>query len=148
VNLFQPEIEETTIFKLHSLASRINRLLAALFDSLLFAPVLLLSLFKTASNVMLLTILSALWFLGIFIVQIILLTKSGQTVGKKLMKIKIVKICSEENGGFRSNVLLRGFVNALLFLIPFYPLIDLLFIFSDDRRCLHDRIAGTKVINM
>ena len=31
-------------------------------------------------------------------------------------------------------------------LVPFYRLVDILFIFREDRRCLHDLIAGTQVV--
>ena len=53
---------------------------------------------------------------------------------------------SEANGGFVSNVLLRVIVNTVLSLIPFYTLVDILLIFREDRRCIHDMIAGTKVV--
>ncbi len=80
-------------------------------------------------------------------VQAVFLTKDGQTIGKKVTKIRIVNENTGENGGFVPNVLLRAIVNALLSLIPFYALIDILFIFRKDRRCIHDFIAGTVVVN-
>ena len=52
-----------------------------------------------------------------------------------------------ENGGFIKNVVLRGIVNGLINIIPIYPIINLLFIFKEDRRCLHDKIAGTYVVH-
>jgi uncharacterized RDD family membrane protein YckC len=45
-----------------------------------------------------------------------------------------------------TNVLLRGVVNGLLSIIPLYGLVDALFIFREDKRCLHDLIAGTIVV--
>ncbi|MEA2700447.1 MAG: hypothetical protein QOI66_4718, partial [Myxococcales bacterium] len=46
--------------------------------------------------------------------------------------------------------LLRGVVNGIISAIPYlgglYALVDALFIFRDDRRCIHDLIAGTRVI--
>jgi uncharacterized RDD family membrane protein YckC len=74
------------------------------------------------------------------------LTKFGQTPGKKIMGIKIVKYETGENGGFVPNVLLRYFVNGLLGAIPMYQLVDVCLIFRDDRRCIHDLLAGTKVV--
>jgi uncharacterized RDD family membrane protein YckC len=89
--------------------------------------------------------LALLYFLAISVIQLWLLTASGQTIGKKAMGIRIVKVDTEQNGGFVPNVLLRTILNALISLIPFYSLVDILFIFND-RRCLHDKIAGTKVV--
>lgn len=90
--------------------------------------------------------LGGLLFLGITVYQIVLLSTHGQTIGKRLMKIKIVRVSDQQNGGFVTNVLLRSWVNALLGFVPFYGLVDILFIFSSDRRCLHDLIAGTIVV--
>jgi len=67
-------------------------------------------------------------------------------LGKKLAGIRIVLKDTQENGGFAVNVLKRGVLNGLLSLIPGYFLADSLFIFREDRRCLHDMIAGTVVI--
>ena len=83
---------------------------------------------------------------AIFIFQMVLLTKDGQTLGKKALSVRIMKVDTGQNGGFVSNVLLRVIVNGLLGLIPFYTLVDVLFIFREDRRCIHDMIAGTQVI--
>jgi uncharacterized RDD family membrane protein YckC len=64
--------------------------------------------------------------------------------------IKIVKFDTGQNGGFVPNVLLRSIVNGLIGSIPFigalYALVDILFIFAEDRRCIHDHLAGTVVI--
>ena len=46
-----------------------------------------------------------------------------------------------------ANVLLRVVVNGLLGFIPLYGVVDILFIFREDRRCIHDLIAGTVVVN-
>jgi uncharacterized RDD family membrane protein YckC len=53
---------------------------------------------------------------------------------------------TDKNGGFGPNVLMRVILNGILGFIPFYSLVDVLFIFRDDRRCIHDLIAGTKVV--
>jgi uncharacterized RDD family membrane protein YckC len=83
-------------------------------------------------------------------VQIYLLTTRGQTMGKKLLGIKIVNFEDETNPGFVKACLLRGFVNGLICSIPMlgaaYSLVDICFIFRDDRRCIHDLLAGTKVV--
>lgn len=82
--------------------------------------------------------------------QLWLLWRRGQTVGKILLGIRIVRVDTLEKGGFVTNVLLRTLLNNLIVSIPIagllYGLADALFIFRDDRRCLHDKIAGTCVV--
>jgi len=90
--------------------------------------------------------ISLLGFLAIPIVQVVLLVKDGQTIGKRALNIRVVMFETDENGGFVPNVLLRAWLNALIGIIPFYSFVDILFIFRDDHRCIHDLIAGTKVI--
>ena len=87
-----------------------------------------------------------LYLFAVMIVQGIFLVDRGQTVGKKMVHIQIVKRKDGQNGGFVRNILLRAFVNGLIAVIPLYALIDILFIFSATKRCLHDRIAGTIVV--
>jgi len=86
----------------------------------------------------------------VLVIQIYLLVTRGQTVGKKLLGIKIVTFDTETNPGFVKVFLLRILVNGLLGAVPvigvFYSLADILFIFREDRRCIHDLIAGTKVV--
>ncbi len=88
--------------------------------------------------------------LALLIVQIYLLTTRGQTIGKRLLDVRIVCFDNETNPGFVKAFLLRIFVNGLISAVPFvgqvYALVDICFIFRDDRRCLHDFIAGTKVV--
>lgn len=94
-----------------------------------------------------------LWGIGgviaFFVVNAQPLGQSGQTWGKKIMKIKIVDM----DGHQPSLATLLG--KRYLFsqgvtLIPCLGLViwlvDALMIFRDDRRCLHDQIAGTKVV--
>jgi uncharacterized RDD family membrane protein YckC len=88
--------------------------------------------------------------LALLAVQIYLLSTRGQTIGKKLLGIRIVCFDDESNPGFVKAFLLRAFVNGLIGAVPFlgffYSLVDICFIFRDDRRCIHDLIAGTKVV--
>jgi uncharacterized RDD family membrane protein YckC len=54
--------------------------------------------------------------------------------------------------GFLRAVLLRLWINGILGSLPYvgscYGLLDILFIFGADRRCIHDLIAGTKVVRL
>ncbi len=87
--------------------------------------------------------------LALSIYQWILISKQGQTLGKKWMNIRIIRT-SGQPVDFVSGVLLRSWVMGFLSGIPYIggciALVDILFIFSDDRQCLHDKIASTKVI--
>jgi uncharacterized RDD family membrane protein YckC/ribosomal protein S27E len=140
-----PETSETvTSIDIESLAGRGQRFLAHLLDSVILlaaeSPIFWAHKFPPL-------FLLAIWaVLIIIVIQIIFLSRYGQTIGKMLLKIKIVMIETRENGGFVANVLLRVIVNSLLGILPLYSLIDILLIFRDDRRCIHDLIARTIVI--
>jgi uncharacterized RDD family membrane protein YckC len=87
---------------------------------------------------------------GLAIYQIRLLAREGQTWGKKVMKVRIVLYETGEIPRLGRTLGLRIFVNGLIGMVPFvggfYGLADPLFIFGDERRCLHDFVAGTKVV--
>jgi len=93
--------------------------------------------------------------LGVFfcaVVQIWMLAVGGQTVGKRLLGIRIVRVQDDANPGFAHAVLLRSFVPMLIRAVPAvglgFWLVDVLCIFREDQRCLHDLIAGTKVVQI
>ena len=80
----------------------------------------------------------------------LLLTK-GQTLGKWMLGIRIV---DAESNGAATAVKLLGLRYVLVMLVAVIPIIggllgviDFLFIFREDRRCVHDLIAGTKVVS-
>ena len=76
-----------------------------------------------------------------------LLYKNGQTVGKRLLGIRIVQQSDNQLLPYWS-LLLRGFVvlaalsTPWIFLLAF---VDFLFIFTPSRRCLHDILVGSIV---
>lgn len=82
----------------------------------------------------------------LLLVQLVWLARRGQTLGKRLMGARIALNGTGDNGGFVVNVLKRGLVTGLLNMIPGFFVLDSLFIFRADRRCVHDMIAGTWVI--
>lgn len=85
----------------------------------------------------------------ICITNLILIATDGQTVGKRLMGIRIAQIEDSTKAGFIQIVFLRTLLGkGALGLIPLYSLVDILFIFSDDGRCLHDKIGGTHVVKV
>lgn len=71
--------------------------------------------------------------------------RNGQTLAKRMLDIKIVRADGSPASVGRA-FWLRYVVNTLLGLIPLYGIIDVLFIFSESRQCLHDRLADTIVI--
>ena len=80
-----------------------------------------------------------------------LLAKHGQTIGKRLVGTRIVNADDEQLPDFGKLLALRYGVVSLVSLIPavgsFFALVDVLLILRADRRCVHDHIAGTKVVN-
>jgi uncharacterized RDD family membrane protein YckC len=79
-----------------------------------------------------------------------LVATNGQTIGKRLVGIKVVRTDGSP-ASFARIFLLRNVVNFLPTLLPFIGLlyqlvIDPIFIFQDSRRCLHDLIADTTVV--
>lgn len=85
-------------------------------------------------------------FLALSLVTIWLLSVRGQTLGKMLLRIRIVRSDTGGRAGFFRAFVGRDVVAVLLGVIPLVGLIDLLLIFREDCRCLHDHIAGTVVI--
>ncbi len=79
-----------------------------------------------------------------------LLHRNGQTIGKKLLSIRISNL-QNENPGAAKIIFVRYLPMQLIAQIPFVGgligLVNVLMIFGSERRCLHDYIAGTIVIN-
>jgi uncharacterized RDD family membrane protein YckC len=73
------------------------------------------------------------------------LGENGQSIGKKACKIKLLRKDGSEVSISRV-IIGRNLVNSVLGIIPLYGLIDLLFIFGNQRRCVHDYIADTIVV--
>ena len=71
--------------------------------------------------------------------------RNGQTIAKKLLGIKVVR-SDGSRASFGRIFWLRNVVNTLIGIVPLYGLIDILFVFGDTRRCLHDHIADTIVV--
>lgn len=73
------------------------------------------------------------------------LGENGQSIGKKACKIKMLRTDGSEVSISRV-IIGRNVINTVLGIIPLYGLIDVLFIFGNARRCVHDYIADTIVI--
>jgi uncharacterized RDD family membrane protein YckC len=78
-----------------------------------------------------------------------LVASNGQSIGKRLVGIKVVR-SDGSRASFARIFLLRNVVNGLPNLLPYvgwlYQLADPLLIYQDSRRCLHDMIADTTVV--
>jgi uncharacterized RDD family membrane protein YckC len=90
--------------------------------------------------------LAGLSIMAISLTQMVMLGISGQTIGKKIFKIKIVKVDTNTNGGFIRNFILRHFLSTILYGTVIYGIADIACIARKDGRCVHDFIAGTKVV--
>ena len=94
----------------------------------------------------------SIWFLIIFMaINSYFLVTKGQTLGKRMLGIRIVDTASN---GAATAVKLLGLRYVLVMLVMAIPIIgqllglaDALFIFRSDRRCVHDLLAGTKVVS-
>ena len=79
-----------------------------------------------------------------------LLATSGQTIGKRVVGTRIVSMEDGRILPLPRLIMLRFLPFALLqqvpILGPLAGLVNPLFIFGPSRRCLHDYIAGTRVI--
>jgi len=93
--------------------------------------------------------------LGMFavaILQAVLLTVRGQSAGMVILRLRIVRYGDGSNPGFLRTVAVRRWLFAILTSIPYLGpllfLLDSLFIYSPERRCLHDLLADTKVVRV
>ncbi|MFL6605520.1 MAG: RDD family protein [Steroidobacteraceae bacterium] len=91
---------------------------------------------------------SALGVIGLIAwgwLTILFVSRNGQSMGKKMLGIKVVR-----SDGSRASLgrifWLRNVVNTVLAFVPFYGLVDALLIFGDARQCVHDKIADTVVV--
>jgi uncharacterized RDD family membrane protein YckC len=78
-----------------------------------------------------------------------LVAANGQSIGKRLVGIKVVRT-DGSRASFARIFLLRNVVNGLPNLLPYvgllYQLIDPLLIYQESRQCLHDKLADTIVV--
>jgi uncharacterized RDD family membrane protein YckC len=142
------------------LADRGTRLGAAIVDGLIIAgPMILFAIMLPAMvargskpNVTVVGIVSIgffLFFAGVLIVNMVLLHRYGQTMAKRLFKIKIVRGDGSPCSLLRiifARALPMSLLGAIPIAGPLISLLDPLLIFRDDYRCLHDHIADTLVI--
>lgn len=140
------------------MAERSSRLGAAIVDSLIFTAMVYIPIIigtvlagaggdSDAGGVF--ALIGMLLGLGGFVVWLYMTLKqmgaTGQSLAKKYFNIKVVR--SDGSQATLSNLIWRrNVLNGLLGIIPLYGLIDILFIFNENRQCIHDKIADTVVV--
>ena len=93
--------------------------------------------------------MAGITFALFILIQSYFLKKHGQTIGKKIVGIRIVD--RDGNLPGLGRLLFRRYLpihlyNALSVIGTVLAAIDFLLVFRRDRRCLHDMLAGTRVV--
>jgi len=92
------------------------------------------------------------FLIALAVVQCVLLSRLGQSIGKLALGLRIVRTADNTRAGFVHAFLLRGTIPWTIEQIPFLGALfwcaDVSLIFGRERRCVHDYIAGTKVIRV
>ena len=93
--------------------------------------------------------LGGIVLLAFFIYSAVLVYRYGQTFGKRVMGIRVVRT-DGSRVAFSRFIFLRWLPTASSALLPLIRyvifLVDPLLIFRDSRQCLHDNIADTQVV--
>lgn len=146
-------------------SSRVKRFFGAVIDHLLMAVAVGIGVALMATlvsqgylsetalqskelNLDQLNALAVMYFpaLALVLIQWQLISVHGQSIAKKLLGMRIVNDAGRSPGFFQG-VIMRNWLRNLLALVPFFSLIDALFIFGDSHRCLHDYMSGTYVVD-
>lgn len=105
---------------------------------------------KPAGPMVALMLLGLALMITIIVVNCLMLHRSGQTIGKRAVDIAVVRTDGSRIGLGRY-IFLRVVPVLILGMIPFVGkainLIDPMMIFGKDKRCLHDLIADTIVVD-
>jgi uncharacterized RDD family membrane protein YckC len=144
------------------LADRIERFMGAFLDGLVATPLLLIGA-QYGPKVGAVSIYSHLFVLPVHILQWYLITTRGQTIGKIWQKTRIERMDGRPVGFF-AGVVLRVLVlqaiaigldsfattplSPVVFVVGALMFANPLFIFGPAHRCLHDYIAGTRVVKL
>lgn len=140
-------------------ASRGIRLAAAFLDGFLimcaiYVPMFISSLFTVGvsrdDSASVFAALAGLSIMLLSLAAFLVVTtyyvaRDGQTLAKKWLGIKVVR-----RDGTKASLgrifALRNLISWLLAFTFVYTIVDALFIFGDERQCLHDKMADTIVV--
>jgi uncharacterized RDD family membrane protein YckC len=85
--------------------------------------------------------------IGVAVTQWILIARRGQSIGKHFMRIRLANRHNDKVPDFIQSVVIRlWLVNLINVVFPVFYLIDVCLVFFEDRRCVHDIMASTRVI--
>jgi uncharacterized RDD family membrane protein YckC len=90
-----------------------------------------------------------LMLIGLFVVNLVMLARYGQTPGKRIVGVRIVRADRSRAGLgriFWLRIVIPQLIGAIPLAGPLFRLVDVLMIFGEQRRCLHDLIADTRVV--
>jgi uncharacterized RDD family membrane protein YckC len=139
------------------LAGAGQRLLARILDEIVFSFIMFIVTIFAGVNAMV-AVMDPIKFLipiiiGYFAfigINIYFLSTNGQTIGKKLMGIRIVRHPDAGRASLPGIIILRMFLMSIIIMIPIIGwligLINIFFVFRTDRRMIHDMLAGTMVV--
>lgn len=168
VHFVPPDSETTNLY----LSSRWKRLggwiLDIILGILICVPGITIAVIGLATQLVPIAIIGFLIFalsgLAYSIYNLVIISLHGQNLAKKILGMRIVRLHpAGQNPGFLRAVVMRMFVNGLIgFVFSFFGLIPILspvlnsiyflidscFIFGRERRCLHDLLAGTCVVDV
>jgi uncharacterized RDD family membrane protein YckC len=145
---------ETCLPRQLELADVGTRFVATLLDTLaIYGPIIFIAIGSPLAERMpgLGIILIGGGFLGVLAMlglQLYFCATYSQSIGKRLLGIKVVRVDSSPASLGRI-IFLRNLVPGLIgSLCGLFSLVDALFIFGEQRRCLHDHIADTIVVKV
>lgn len=141
-------------------ASRWDRLLASLIDGLIMLVIVMPVMYLTGGfdgvskgvqpSLVYILFMALLIIVVFIIINGALLTTKGQTIGKRALLIKIVTL-SGELPSIKKHLLKRYGVYFLIGQVPLVGQIlstaNLLIVLGKQKRCGHDYLAGTLVVN-
>ena len=143
------------------LAARGRRLAAVLVDALLAVPLTLVAFSYTGTLEAIMNrqpvsleqelLLGAFGWASFIALHSYTLVRSGQTIGKYLLGVRIADLDGGVPPLWRIAVLRYLPLHVVSFFGPLGGVVltvDDLMIFRDDRRCLHDLICGTRVLRV
>lgn len=95
--------------------------------------------------------LTSVLFLVLFFLQLMLLIKRGQTIGKTVMGIRIVDVKTQKPASITNVILLRSLVTSALYALPgigtLFLIADfVIMVINKQRLSIHDKLAKTMVV--